>query len=78
MALEALVGLDLDGHDEVAGAGAAEARLAVAAQAQLATGAHTRRDLDVQALMGPDATVAVAVRAGLVDDGALALAIGAR
>lgn len=78
VALEALVGLDLDGHDEVSGAGAAEARLAVAAQAQLAAGAHARRDLDVQALMGADAAVAVAVRAGFVDDGALALAIGAR
>ena len=78
VALEALVGLDLDGHDEVAGAGAAEARLAVAAQTQLAAGAHARRNLDVQALMGADAAVAVAVRAGLVDDGALALAIGAR
>ena len=78
VALEALVGLDLDGHDEVAGTSAAEARLAVAAQTQLAAGAHARRNLDVQALMGADATVAVAVRAGLVDDGALALAIRAR
>ena len=78
MALEALVGLDLDGHDEVAGTSAAEARLAVAAQTQLATSAHARRNLDVQALMGADAAVAVAVRAGLVDDGALALALGAR
>ena len=43
VALEALVGLDLDGHDEVAGTSAAEARLAVAAQTQLAAGAHARR-----------------------------------
>ena len=61
VALEALIGLDLDGHDEVAGTSAAEARLAVAAQTQLAAGTHARRNLDVQALMGANATVAVAV-----------------
>ena len=78
MALKALVVLDLDGHDEVAGCGTSVAGLAIATQPQLAARRNTGRDLDIQVLVRTRTTLAVAVLTRLVDDGALATAIRTR